>query len=54
MLDDCRILISSANFQPKGEYSEFVTGELDKVLKKLEQFDIVKVRDERPENYLRD
>ncbi len=45
LLDDCRVLISNAKFQPKGEYSECVTGELDKVLKKLEQFDIVKVRD---------
>ncbi len=48
LLEDCRALVSNAKFEPKGEYSECVTGELEKLLKKLEQFDIIKVRDEGP------
>ena len=48
LLNDCRVLISNAEFQPKGEYSECVTEELNKILRKLEQFDIVKIRDEWP------
>ncbi len=43
LVAECRDLISTAKSQQKANYSEYVNGELDKILNKLEQFDIVKV-----------
>jgi len=33
VLEDCRALVSNVKSEPKGEYSECVTGELEELLR---------------------